>query len=356
MKLAEADNLFVKLHHWATRQDENFTTEVFVYLLKYLQFHEKDVFLHLVANLSGNLIGANTDKSDEIVITTQVRYDGTIQDIQLQTPDKLVFVEVKVGSTLGRKQVETYLNYLKQTNYKPGNTLLVCLTRSPISSEITDGAYSIRWYQIARWLEQELELANDSTSKFLISSILEFLAYQKATLSRVSSPVFDGISKHRELVGEKSILHKRFRNLDELLKFDELKPLRDFMLLIFEAMKSFTDEKKIKFDSTNDLSGDGSIILNINNGEYFAWIEYDRPNILLLSTYERVADKAADDLKLGRIVYEQRHKRFRWRNEVALPEDFINQDRQRQLNILIKIITENFRFAESVTYPRNKKS
>lgn len=345
-----SDNLFVPLHHWATRQDENFTTEVFVYLLKYLQVNEKASFHRFASNLSRNLLETISDGNHEIAITTQVRNNSTIQDIQLKTSDKLVFVEVKVGSPLERKQVEAYLDFLKQTSYKPENTLLVCLTRSPISSETTDGTYPIRWYQVARWLEQEAELVESGTCKFLISNFIEFLAYQKATLTKVSSPVSAGISKYRNQAGENSILHKRFKSLEKLLTVDELLPLYDFMLLIFESLRSFTDEKKISFDSSNDISGAGEVMFNINNGQYFIWVEYDYPEVLRLSTYKRVADQSEDDLKFGRIVYEKKYKRFRWRNDVALPKDFINWDRQEQLNSLSKIVSENLNFAKSVTY------
>ena len=348
------DNLFVTLHHWASRQDENFTTEVFVYLLKYLQINEKNSFLRLVANLSGNLFEVN--ESDEIEITTQVRNNEIIQDIQLQTSNKLVFVEVKLGSNLGRKQVATYLDFLKRSSYKIENTLLVCLTRSPISGEITDGAYPIRWYQVARWFEEEIESINNTTSKFLISSFLEFLAYQKSTLTQVSSPISEGVSKYRVTSGDNSIFHKRFKSLDKLLVADELKPLHDFMLLAFDALKAITDEKKIKFDSSNDASGEGNVMFNINNLEYFIWVEYDHPEVLKFSTYNRVADKAEDNLILGRIVYDKKYKRFRWINDVAMPGNFVNLNRQEQLNLLTRIISENIKFAESVTYLRDKKS
>jgi len=255
-----SENLFIRLHHWASRQDENFTTEAFVYLLKHLQSSEESSFVNIISNLSGNLISPSTDKAQEIKISSQKHIENTIQDIQVQTPNKLIFIEIKLGSPIERKQVSTYLDLLKNSQYQTENTRLVCLTRSPISSDITEGALPIRWHQVAKWLEQELTSIINENSRFLLSSFIEFLTSRKATLTKVSSPISKRLSEYRNATGEKSVLHKRFRSLDKLLGADELKPLHDFMLLLFESLKAIVGERAIKFDSTNDKSGNGSII------------------------------------------------------------------------------------------------
>jgi len=108
-----SENWFVNLHRWASRQDENFTTEAFVNLLKHLQKSEASSFTNIISNLSGNLINSSTDKVQEIKISSQTRIGNTIQDIQIQTPNKLIFIEVKLSSPLERKQVSTYLDLLK---------------------------------------------------------------------------------------------------------------------------------------------------------------------------------------------------------------------------------------------------
>ena len=162
-----SENLFVSLHRWASRQDENFTTEAFVTLPKHLQNSEASSFINIISNLSGNLINSSTDKVQEIKISSQTRIGNTIQDIQIQTPNKLIFIEVKLGSSLERKQVSTYLDLLKNGQYQSESTRLVCLTRSPISSDITEGALPIRWYQVAKWLEEELDLVINENSRIL---------------------------------------------------------------------------------------------------------------------------------------------------------------------------------------------
>jgi hypothetical protein len=349
-----SENLFIRLHHWASRQDENFTAEAFIYLLKHLQGSEENSFLNIISNLSGNLIIPSIDKAHEIKISSQIHIDNSVPDIQIETPSKLIFVEVKFASKLERKQVSTYLELLKNSPYIPENTRLVCLTRSPISSDITDGALPVRWYQVAEWLENELTSIGNENSKFLILTFIDFLTFQKAILTKVSSPISEGLSKYKNIAGEDSILYKRFKSLDKLLSADELKPLHDFMLLLFEALKTIVDESKIKFDSGNDRSGDGFVTYNINNGEYFVWLKYNRPETLIFTTYNRVIEKEQDSLKLGKIVFE--YKRVRWKNEVDLSNGFIDLIKQDQLNLLIEVAKNNLSFAESISQPWPKKS
>src|SRR5437773_10321959 len=97
-----SESLFISLHRWAFRQDENFTTEAFVYLLKYLQAYEESSFLNIVSDLSGNLIDPSIDKVHEIKIYSQDHVDNSIPDIKIQTPSKMIFVEIKLGSKLER--------------------------------------------------------------------------------------------------------------------------------------------------------------------------------------------------------------------------------------------------------------
>jgi hypothetical protein len=348
-------NLFISLHHWVSRQDENFTTDAFVYLLKYLQISEEPIFLKLVSSLSDGLIDTNIDKSHQIKISTQYRSENTIQDIEIETTNKLIFVEVKLGSGLDRKQVSTYLDLLRKSQYKPENTKLVCLTRSPISSDITDGTFPLRWYQVAEWFEQELNSTNRETSNFLIASFLEFLAFQNATLTKVSSTISQGLVNYQNIAGDQSILNKRFKSLDKLAQINELKPLHDLMLLIFETLKEIVGENLIKFDSGNNRSGRGFVAYNINKLEYFIYIEYKQPETLIFETFYRVIEKEQENLRLGKIVFE--YKRLRWVNRIdLLTLDFFGLNKQDQLNLLKETIKTNLDFAKSVSKPWNKES
>ena len=118
------------------------------------------------------------------------------------------------------------------------------------------------------------------------------------------------------------------------LRPNESRPLHDLMLLLFEALKAIVDERVIKFNSSGDKSGNGEVIYNINKGEYFVQVEYNHPETLIYKTYNRVTEKVIDNLELGRIEFykDKNYKNYRWRNDVELTGDFINLNKQDQLD------------------------
>ncbi len=68
-------NLFVRLHKWAVRQDENFLTETFAYLLEYLIENEPEAACELVARLTGGIITLPPQQVRGLEIRTQISGD-----------------------------------------------------------------------------------------------------------------------------------------------------------------------------------------------------------------------------------------------------------------------------------------
>lgn len=349
-------NLFTSLHRWASHQDENFTTESFVFLLKYLQDWEPISFLAIISNITGGLIDQKSCQTKQIEVLTQCPNENTIQDIQIKTKDKLAFIEVKLGSALTRKQILGYLDLLNRSQYKPENTRLICLTRSPVPNDVTEGTLPLRWYQVAELLEKECTSITRETTLFLIREFLDFLGFQNATLTKVSSTISQGIINYQKNnTGTKSILNRRFRSLDKLFQVNDLRPLHDLMMLVFECLKEIVGEKMLKLDSSNNKSGRGNVAYNINQGEYFVWVEYRQPEILIITTYNRLIEENLENLRFGKIVIE--YKRLQWKNTVDLvAQGFFMLDKQEQLSLLRKIIISNLEFAESISQPLRKGS
>jgi hypothetical protein len=122
------DNLIIALHRWAHRQDENFTTEAFVYVMKHLQKYRPLAVSRILAKLTDSVINIPPEKVSEVQFVTQPRIDDARPDIQIASPGCLVYVEVKVSSSLKRKQVDDYLARLAKSDSYP-NTCLVLLTQ-----------------------------------------------------------------------------------------------------------------------------------------------------------------------------------------------------------------------------------
>jgi hypothetical protein len=185
-------NLFVALHRWASGQDENFTTEAFAFLLRHLQTHEPSVAAKVLRRLTESLIDVEPDKISTVKIETQVKDNGAIPDIKIESLNSLVYVEVKVSATISRKQVE--------------------------------------------------------------EQFLGFLEEQKATLTPIRSELSKCIAEYQEKYGTDSLLQRRIRSLTPLDN-DDLRPLYDLLMMMDEVLASLNITPQPKLDSGQQGAG-----------------------------------------------------------------------------------------------------
>ena len=57
--VTQDNNLLVNLHKWASKQDENFTTEAFVFLLNYLLDHEPEIAVNVLRKMTDGFLSLN---------------------------------------------------------------------------------------------------------------------------------------------------------------------------------------------------------------------------------------------------------------------------------------------------------
>src|SRR5208337_1492052 len=168
---AENNNLLLKLHNLAHRQEENFISDAFVHTASYLLENEPKCGVEIVRLLTNSFVDHKAQQADQIQITTQVTNKYGRPDIVIKTLTHLVYVEVKAESGLGHKQLTRYKNDLLQSGFS--NTLLVLLTRYPVEN-INDNSsdFSIRWYQVVDWLEQSV--CSDKVSRYVVNQFVNF--------------------------------------------------------------------------------------------------------------------------------------------------------------------------------------
>jgi hypothetical protein len=122
-------NLFVDLHRWAERQDENFTTEAFAHLLRHILSNEATFGIRILNKLTG--LAWPVEAAREIQIVTQVTVDEGRPDIEIGLDRiHLVFVEVKVEARLWPDQVARYRAALSRA--RGSRAPLILLTKYPI--------------------------------------------------------------------------------------------------------------------------------------------------------------------------------------------------------------------------------
>src|SRR5687768_16338557 len=122
-------NLFLRLHKWAARQDENFLTESLAVVLEQLLVLAPAVGTRLVARLTGGFIDLPPEDAGAIDVQTQVETEHGRPELEIRSPDRLTCVEVKAESELRVGQLEGYRVHLGESGVE--RTQLVLLTRYP---------------------------------------------------------------------------------------------------------------------------------------------------------------------------------------------------------------------------------
>ena len=198
------NNLLSHLHRYASRQDENFVTEAFAHLLRHLLENEPSVAVRILSNLTGGILVAIPEQAPSITVTTQVSTEQGRPDIEISTLDSIVYVEAKVESELGERQLERYLEELEKRSVFATKGL-VLLSRYPI--ELADSIASVvvarRWYQVADWLFGEMQrdsLASE-VSRFLVDQFTDFLTQRGVTMEPVGWQLIEGMKAFRGLLG-----------------------------------------------------------------------------------------------------------------------------------------------------------
>src|SRR5712691_267420 len=123
------NNLFTRLHKWAARQDENFLTESLAVVTEQLLILAPAVGTRLISRLTGGFVDVRPEDATTIDVRTQVEAGQGRPDLEICTPDRLVWTEVKAESELRIGQLEGYRVLLGATGVEL--TRLVLLTRYP---------------------------------------------------------------------------------------------------------------------------------------------------------------------------------------------------------------------------------
>lgn len=194
------NNLLSVLYKWAHRQDENFLTEAFVHLLQSLLQIEPSHGCLILSRLTGGACKIPVAEVDLVSLTTQVTTDLGRPDIEVTTPDCLVFIEVKKESGLGHLQLERYRAQLQKRAGFFSATKLVLLTRYPITYGVNAEKpdVHIRWMEIGEWLE-ELQFDSEVT-KFLVEQFLGFLYERGMKMEKVTWQLVEGQRSLRSLL------------------------------------------------------------------------------------------------------------------------------------------------------------
>ena len=161
----------------------------------------------------------------------------------------------------------------------------------------------LRWYQIADWIEGAIQKNQiDDVNRFLLNQFLDYLKTQHLTLSKVRSPISDGLNSYRERVGDIATIFGRMRSFDKLDTEPELKPLRNLLKIMEEAFEVIPVKPRLE---SGKIQGgwagfvfNGLIVLSISITI--------QPETVVYETYNFKIDLEKFDGKIGKIWMEGR--------------------------------------------------
>lgn len=79
-------NLLVRLHKWASRQDENFLTECFAHLLVHLVDHEPEAACNILGRLTNGFLRLAVSDLRFLEVTTQITTLEGRPDLEIRLP------------------------------------------------------------------------------------------------------------------------------------------------------------------------------------------------------------------------------------------------------------------------------
>jgi hypothetical protein len=316
-------NVFLRLHKWAARQDENFLTESLTVVLEHLLALVPAAGVRLVSRLTGGFIDLPAEDAGTIELRTQVVESLGRLDLEIHTPYHRVIVEVKVESQLGTDQLERYHELLRQRTDKA--TRLIILTRysEAFHPNAVRPDLEVRWYQIAEWLEVALSEAGTvgDVAGFLGRQFLDFLEARQMSITHVDKTLSEGI-----------------RALSSLLH------------MLSEAATSC----KVSYRSVATWSYAGVNLDKVSKKpKYWVGINFARPTILRFATqYCQIDLEAARKLGDSEVVKASwAPGGYRWRRSVDLESDpvqFFSLSKVEQMRFLECFLRDSLEKARSI--------
>jgi hypothetical protein len=309
------NNLLLRLHKWAWRQDENFLTETLAHLLQYLLEHEPQAAVNLLRSLTEGFFDLRFEEARTVVVRTQVFTTEGTPDLQLSTASKRALVEVKSESDVREDQLSRYRKLLRDSVVP--DTRLILLTRAPVDlGELRERPdVHVRWYQVAEWLEQERSrYAFQDVSAYLVDQFLGFLGARNMTMSQVTWQLPSGVRALRTLG---TMLYEIASNCG---CYTQLYGDRDSLGVYLDTVAG----KKPR--------------------AYWVGIHYERPEILEFVTNNRPVDKVrAESLGIDGIYEWQWGPGYGWVRRMDLESEdihFFARSKASQLQLLEKFLKE----------------
>jgi hypothetical protein len=316
-----ANNVFLRLHKWAARQNENFLTESLAVVLRSLLDLAPAEGIRMVSRITGGFVDPTETEAGAIELRAQVSTDSGRPDLEIRSPNRLVTVEVKAESKLHSRQLDRYRHHLRQSGAESTRLVLLTLYPEDIPAEGARPDIEIRWFELANWLEDEVVRIRQTSevAGFLTLQFIAFLKARRMALSQVEKALPDGLCA-----------------------------LPNLLMMLSHAATACN--VSLKRSANWEYIG-----ANLEGGRYWIGIVYAKPEELRFSAWHPIDLDAARRLDVG-VPFESRHipGGFGWRNTVELGSEsvhFFSRSKVGQMEWLEHFLRDCLTKARSIEQP-----
>lgn len=179
------NNLYLGLYRYAPQQNENFTTEALVHLLRHLNLAEPNLASALLHSVTRNRLMLTPEECSNLRVTTQKAFMEGRPDILLFDSKHFVIIEAKVESEPGWNQLERYKKIL--ANQSEPHKLLIFLTRYPAdAADEKKVDHCLQWHQLVRIVEKVCAKSENPVTIYLVDQFVEFFRERGIAMDKVS--------------------------------------------------------------------------------------------------------------------------------------------------------------------------
>ena len=270
--------------------------------------------------MTGNFLKIRPEEARLVEVRPQLPLADGTPDLEIRTPNQLVYVEVKSESNVRFDQLSLYQQLLQRSGFS--SVLLVLLTRYPPTAAPQEckPLKCIRWHEVADWLEFDPHRHSfKPISAYLLNQFLGFLTARNMIMTQVSWELAGGV-----------------RALRSLIDMLEEAALACGLHTAVRSNKLFVGVK-------------------LNQEAYRIGIYYERPDVLVFETRKAKVDKdAANGLGVGAVFQGRDKSAHGWRREVDLNSEdvhFFSRTKVGQFRYVEDFLKHNLELVKSVEVP-----
>lgn len=357
MRLVEdRTGFFTRVYRLAHRQQENFTTEAFVHVLRVMIQRAPEASVRFLDWLTASRIFSTRNARGPLTLRSQAYTEEFgIPDVRIEAEDMDVIIEVKLDAGLTYAQADAYARQLDAGGAE--RTALVALLGSAAVTHLPARTVVRTWGEVGEQLQLEAEDSGDEVTAYVVDELVELLNHLCLMPRQVRSPLSQALEAHEEWakqdLSRPSVLRDRIGSIARLNEMEHCGPLKNLLLQMEHVLQQHTTVENFQLDS-GPRGPEAWIGFNIDRMQYFFFVRLNEPEVVVLDRYKHAVDPSGFDESLGRLLQPNSAGITGWRGTLDLGHPdvgYFGAGQAEQVGILTEFFRESFAYAQQLPAP-----